>query len=90
MPHSTPLLAPHQQDDLLRLGYDAYRFELNNALRAATELAAHTNNEILTDDDLRKKVGYLRIVLESLRDVANDQIAPELGLVVGFSSLDGD
>lgn len=78
------------QPDLLSLAFDAYRFELNNARRTAKDLAAHSNQEILADATLRKKVNYLRLVLQSLRDIANDQIAPELGLVVGFSSLDGD
>jgi predicted lipoprotein len=80
----------YDEDDVLAIALNAYRFELNNALRTAKELAEHSNQEILADEALRKKVNYLRLVLHSLRDIANDQIAPELGLVVGFSSLDGD
>lgn len=79
-----------EHEEMLASAFDAYRFELDNALRSAKELSTHSNQEILADDALRKKVHYLRIVLNSLRDIANDQIAPELGLVVGFSSLDGD
>jgi predicted lipoprotein len=79
-----------KHEELLTIAFDAYRFELNNALRVSKELATNTNAEILADEALRKKIGYLRIVLNSLHEIADEQIAPELGLVLGFSSLDGD
>lgn len=82
--------ARYGTDDVLAISLNAYRFELDNALRTAKLLAQHSNQEILADETLRKKMAYLRIVLQSLRDIANDQIAAELGLVLGFSSLDGD
>jgi hypothetical protein len=68
---------------------DAARFEFANLARAldtgGDDLAA-----ALADPAAREKLAYAAIVLRSLRDIFQLQLAPAAGLSPGFNALDGD
>lgn len=67
---------------------DAARFEFANLRRAldgGDDLAA-----ALADPRGREKLAYAAIVLKSLRDIFQLQLAPAAGLSPGFNALDGD
>lgn len=67
----------------------SFIFELENFDRTAGEVELPIQQAIL-DIKARSKINYLLILTRSLQKLAVEQIAAELGLSVGFSSLDGD
>lgn len=64
-------------------------FELDNFSRAASDIARPLEKSILTPKGWGE-VNYLRIVTRSLQNIMAGQIAADLGVGVGFSTLDGD
>ncbi len=46
--------------------------------------------DMLADPEQRSKLAYVRIVTSSLTELIGARLTAELGLTVGFSSLDGD
>ena len=68
---------------------DSIDFEFDNAANAARAVDKPIE-DVLADPELRSKLEYLRVVTTSLSDLIGRQLAAELGLTAGFSSLDGD
>ncbi len=69
---------------------DSMHFELDNFASTADQIADMPIEAAVADEEVQGKLGYLRIVTQSLQAMATQQIAVELGLSAGFSSLDGD
>jgi len=68
---------------------NALPFEFSNVKRAIGAVDRPVE-EAFTDPDLRGKLIYATIALDSLRDMIGDQMGAYLGFQPGFSSLDGD
>lgn len=64
-------------------------FEFENFDRTASEITLPLIEAVL-DEEARSKINYLLILTASLQKLTVEQIAAELGLSVGFSTLDGD
>ena len=67
----------------------ALRDELN---RVQEDLAALTMPvaQALTDVEQRDLLVHATLVLANARDIVEQQLAPALGVNLGFNSLDGD
>ncbi|WP_114389179.1 imelysin family protein [Notoacmeibacter marinus] len=65
------------------------RFEFGNAQRALSG-AGQSLPELAQTEGARQPVAYLLIVTQSLRSLFAERFAGAVGLVAGFSSLDGD
>lgn len=79
-------LAPDEQ----RWIVNSATFELGNLQRALGALQGDDLEPALADEDERQGLSYAMIVLASLRDLFQRQLAPAAGLTQGFNSLDGD
>lgn len=75
--------------DMDSLSGDSFTFELTNFSRTAAEIDMPVA-EAVADPAARADLEYLLILTGSLQDIAMRRIGVDLGLVVGFSSLDGD
>lgn len=78
-------LVPEDQSAYAR----SAEFEFSNLHRALTE-AGDDLEAALADPQRRSKLSYAAIVLASLRNIFERQIAVWIGLTPGFNSLDGD
>ncbi|OXT01597.1 hypothetical protein B7H23_01070 [Notoacmeibacter marinus] len=65
------------------------RFEFASAQRALSGIDEPLP-ELVQTEEKRQPVTYLLIVTQSLRDLFAERFANAIGLVAGFSSLDGD
>ena len=68
---------------------DAADFEFSNLARAL-DTGGDDLATALADPQGRQKLAYAAIVLRSLRDIFQLQLAPAAGLSPGFNALDGD
>jgi uncharacterized protein len=68
---------------------DAARFEFANLARAL-DTGDDDLASALADPKTRERLAYAAIVLKSLRDIFQLQLAPAAGLSPGFNALDGD
>lgn len=64
-------------------------FEFDNAIRAA-EAVALPIDEAVYDETARGRLNYVYVVLGSLRNLTQQDLAAALDLKVGFNALDGD
>lgn len=65
-------------------------FEFDNADKVARQVRREPIADVLADPGLRAKLDYFRVVTTGLSDLFGRQLAAELNLTAGFSSLDGD
>jgi predicted lipoprotein len=68
---------------------NSVEFEFEN-LESALEAAGPDLEAALADPQLRSKLAYAAIVLQSLRDLFQQDVGVWAGLTAGFNSLDGD
>ena len=68
---------------------NSVRFEFSN-LREAFAGAGPDIEAALASPELRQKLVYAAIVLQSLRDLFQNTLSTELGVTGGFNALDGD
>lgn len=80
-----PLAAAGHDDMILR----SVAFEFSNASRALASLALSLEEAVI-DEDERRSLEFAVIVANSLRTSIGQTLPANLGLVMGFNSLDGD
>jgi predicted lipoprotein len=68
---------------------NSIRFEFANLKKALAEAGADLQ-AALAEPELRQKLVYAAIVLQSLRDLFQGALSAELGVTGGFNALDGD
>lgn len=74
----------------LRWVAGALDFEFQNFTGTAASVAELPIADAVADEEASGKIGYLRILTQSLQQMAVQEISFSLGLSAGFSSLDGD